>query len=108
MATKCLLPSFVPTSFNAWRGCVQWFCPQNPSNIRRSDGIRDVDELVLDPESRRHQLAEPPDTEGLGRIVAGGDEVHPALAGIRHGVLGRLAGEEGVESQRDRVVDLGG
>lgn len=44
------------------------------------DRIRDVDEAMLDPETLRDELAEPPDAEGLGRMVARGDEVDPGLA----------------------------
>ena len=49
-----------------------------------------------------HQLAQAPDAERLGRVVAGRDEVDAALAGIGHRVLGRLSGQERVEAQLDR------
>ena len=43
------------------------------------------------------------DAERLGGVVAAGDEVHAGLAGVGHRVLGGLAGQEGVEPQRDRL-----
>ena len=64
-----------------------------------SDRVRDVDELVLDLEPLRDQRSQALDAEGLGRVVPGGDEVDPRLAGVAHHVLGGLAGDERVESQ---------
>ena len=54
--------------------------------------------MVLDAEAVAQDLAEPAHAERLGRVVPGRDEVRPALARVRHHVLGRLAGEEGVEA----------
>ena len=41
-----------------------------PRGDKPLDGVRDVDELVLDAEALGDQLAEPADAEGLGRVVA--------------------------------------
>ena len=43
-------------------------------------------------------LAEALDAEGLGGVVAGGDEVQARLARLRHHALGGLAGEERVRA----------
>jgi hypothetical protein len=48
-----------------------------PGNWEKSDGVRHVDELVLDPEALRHELAKAPDSEGLGRVVAAGEKWTP-------------------------------
>src|SRR5215210_7010833 len=75
----------------------------------RSDGIGDVREDVLDPERLGQVLAEAADAERLRGVVARGDEVDPRLARVGHHVLGGLAGEEGVEAQRDGLrQELGG
>src|SRR5215207_10492059 len=64
-----------------------------------SDGVRDVSEHVAHAEALGDELAEAPDPERLRGVVAGGDEVDAALARLRHHVLLRLAGEEGVEAE---------
>src|SRR6185312_517320 len=70
----------------------------------RSDRVRDVDEHVAHAEARFEQLAEAADPERLGRVVAGGDEVDAGLARLRQHVLLRLAGEERVEPEVDRLA----
>ena len=54
---------------------------QQEINIRL-DRIRDIDEFVLDPVVLGKSLAEPPDAECLGRVVARGDEVDAGLARV--------------------------
>src|ERR1044072_2646149 len=75
---------------------------------QRSDRIRDVGEHVADAEALRDEVAEASDAESLGRIVAGGDEVDAVLARLRHHVLLRLAGEEGVELEVGCPGERGG
>ena len=74
----------------------------------RSDGVRNVDERVVDVEPFRDQLPEPAHPEDLGRVMAGGDEVDAAFAGVAHRVLGRLAGDESVEAVCGRISDVRG
>ena len=68
-----------------------------------SDGVRQVDEAVLDSEALGHELAQPAHAERLGGVVASSDEVHVILARVGHHVLGRFAGEKAVQTERDRV-----
>src|SRR3954468_503709 len=46
-----------------------------PDAVNRSDGVRDVDEDVLDAEPRCGQIAERAHAEHLRGVVAGGDQV---------------------------------
>src|SRR5918998_2225437 len=62
----------------------------------RLDRVGDVDEMVAHAEALLQELAQAPHPEGLGRVVAGRDEVDAGLGGLGHRRLGRLAGEEGV------------
>src|SRR5215217_6837588 len=71
----------------------------------RSDRVRDVDPEVLDTEALGEPVAQAVDPERLGRVVAGGDEVDARLARVRHDVLLRLAGDEGVVALGDRAVE---
>src|SRR6266511_2197111 len=70
-----------------------------------SDRIRNVDELVLHGEALRDQLAEPPDPEGLGRVVAAGEEMHAVLPRLSHHGLAGLSGHEGIEAELTSLVD---
>src|ERR1044071_7555954 len=101
-----------PVRFATWPGTVARLSDviNNKSSIRpkhsagsrgktdlpgsASDRIRDVDPHVLDAEPARQPVTERADPERLGRVVARGDEVDAGLAGERHDVLARLAGEE--------------
>src|SRR3954454_15062571 len=74
-------------------GCPQWLL----ALALRSNRVGDVHPFVDDPETLGEQLAETPDPEGLGRVVARGEKMHARLAGVRHDVLARLAGEERVQ-----------
>src|SRR5687768_14832335 len=90
-------------------GCLRSVLRLDPdgatlSPLFASNGVRNLDEPVLDAEALRQQVPEAPDPEGLARVVAAGDEVDPALPGVGHDVFGRLAGDVGVEPQRDRLV----
>src|SRR5436305_1951885 len=69
-----------------------------------SDRIRYVDELVLDPESFGHELAQSSDSQRFRRIVAGGEEMDPGLAGVGHHVVPRLARAERIEPPGDRLL----
>src|SRR3954452_23704935 len=73
-----------------------------------SDRIRYIDEDVAHAEPGREQLAETAHTEGLGGVVAGGEEVHAGLPRARHRALDRLAGDERVEAGGDRVLEVVG
>src|SRR4051794_34194421 len=73
-----------------------------------SDGVRDVDEDVAHAESRRQQVAQTADAERLGGVVARGHEMDLGLARASHGALDRLARHEGVETVRDRVLEVVG
>src|SRR4051794_12509062 len=72
--------------------------------IGRSNRVRDVDELVLDREALGDQLAQSPDPERLGRVVAARQEMDAVLPRFAHDRLARLAGDEGVQSHRARLV----
>src|SRR5262245_15152525 len=72
----------------------------------RSDGVRGLDEVVLEAETLREQLPEPADAERLGGVVAGRDEVRAALASVGHDVLGGLPGEERVEAAGDHLGEV--
>ena len=50
------------------------------------------------------QLPEPADPERLGRVVAAGKEVDAVLARLAHHRFAGLAGDQGVESERPRLV----
>jgi hypothetical protein len=60
------------------------------------------------PNSAREEAAEAAHAEGLGRVVAGCDEVHPGLLRAGHRALDRLAGDERVEARGDRVLEVVG
>src|SRR5262249_36300602 len=72
------------------------------------DGVRNVDEAVLHPEALRGELSKAPDTEGLRRVVASGQEVDPVFPGLSHDRLAWLTGDEGIESQPAGIVDREG
>ena len=61
-----------------------------------SDRVVDLDELPLEPEALGEVARERLHAEPLGRVVAGGDEVDPELAGGLQARLLGLAGEEQV------------
>src|SRR5439155_686275 len=67
-----------------------------------------VDEVVLDPESLGHAVAERSDAEGLRGVVACGDEMDAALPRLGHRRLGGLAGEERVEAEFDGGSEVAG
>src|SRR4051794_12601226 len=71
-----------------------------------SDGVRIVREDVADAEALGAPIAQRADPEGLGRVVAGRDEVDACLARLRVNTLGGLAGQEGVEPGLDRAADV--
>src|SRR4051812_31401741 len=73
-----------------------------------SDRIRYIDEDVAHAEPGREQVAETAHAEGLGGVVAGGEEVHAGLARAGHRALDRLAGDERVEAGGDRVLEVVG
>ena len=54
--------------------------PRKLRGSQRLDRVWHLDEAVLDAEPLGDQLAEPADPEGLGGVVAGGDEVDAVLA----------------------------
>src|SRR5215218_2249911 len=68
--------------------------PQKSCGVpRRSlNGVRHLDEAALDAKALCDELADAADAERLAGVVAGGDEVEAGLAGVRHRVLGGLAG----------------
>src|SRR5215211_7905405 len=72
------------------------------------NGVRNVRKEVADSELRGQPHAERADPEGLGRVVAGGEEVDPRLARVVHHWLAGLARDEGVQARRDRVVEMFG
>src|SRR5581483_2568589 len=65
-----------------------------------SNGVRDVDELVLDRVALGKQLAQTPDSERLRGIVPGGHEVDLRLSGIGRHVLSWFPCQERVEPKR--------
>src|SRR5687767_13035443 len=67
----------------------------------RSNGVGDVDEHVPDAEPLLQEIAQRPHAEGLGRVVAGGQEVDAGLVRAGHDALRRLPGQERVEALRD-------
>src|SRR4051795_10193091 len=73
-----------------------------------SDRIRYIDEDVAHAEPVREQVAETAHAEGLGGVVAGGEEVHPGLPRAGHRPRDRLAGDERVEAGGDRVLEVVG
>src|SRR3954447_2770320 len=73
-----------------------------------SDRIRYIDEDVAHAEPGREQLAETAHAEGLGGVMAGGEEVHAGLPRAGHRALDRLAGDERVEARGDRVLQVVG
>src|SRR3954449_793660 len=73
-----------------------------------SDRIRYIDEDVAHAEPSREQVAETAHAEGLGGVVAGGEEVHAGLPRAGHRALDRLAGDERVEPGGDRVLEVVG
>src|SRR3954447_11706153 len=73
-----------------------------------SDRIRYIDEDVAHAEPVREQVAETAHAEGLGGVVAGGEEVHAGLPRAGHRPLDRLAGDERVEAGGDRVLEVVG
>src|SRR5215217_4333305 len=75
------------------------------ANYGLSDWVWDVHPDVPHSEAVGEPLAQRPDAERLRGVVAGGDEVDAGLAGDRHDVLARFAGEEGVEPAVDRVLE---
>src|SRR5919204_5815412 len=91
--------------FTASAGCVNRISAYCGDLGRRLDGVRHLDELMLEPESIGDDLAEPAYSERLGRVVAGGDEVDPSLAGIAHRLLGRLTGYQRVQPERRRLLE---
>src|SRR5262245_28176532 len=72
------------------------------------DRVRCVDEALLDAESLGEELPEAAHAERLGRVVPGRDEVRSALASVGHHMLRRLAGEEGIEAERDCLAEARG
>src|SRR5262249_35829041 len=60
----------------------------------RSHRVWDVQEHVSYSESLGEVLAESPDAEGLGGVVAGRDEVKAGLSRLRQASLGGLAGKQ--------------
>src|SRR3954449_419333 len=88
-------------------GHAQWLAPNSSvnadgwRNAARLDGVRHVDEDVADAETLGQQVAQASDAERLGRVVAGGEEVDPALARPVEVALRRLAGEERVAAGGD-------
>src|SRR4051794_24442617 len=73
-----------------------------------SDRVRYIYEDVAHAEAGREQVAETAHAEGLGGVVAGGEEVHAGLPGAGHRALDRLAGDERVEAGGDRVLEVVG
>src|SRR3954454_5721710 len=98
-----------PVRFATWPATVarETDVINNNSSIRAKhwplDGVRDVDPDVLDPEPLGQPVAQRADAERLRRVVAGGDEVDARLARVGHRVLARLAGQQRVEPERDRL-----
>ena len=62
----------------------------------------------LTPESRASAVAQRLDAEPLGRVVSGGEEVDRVLARRGHARLARLAGDERVDTGRDRLAEQRG
>ena len=71
-----------------------------------SNGIRELDELPLQVEAIRESRGQRLHAEALGRVVAGGDERDPELAGEVKARLLRLAGQEQVEARRGRLREV--
>src|SRR5688572_31618738 len=69
----------------------------------RLHGIINVDEAVLDPESRSKVRPERLHAITLGRMVSGGDESNAALAREMDGLLGDFAGQVNVDAEAHRV-----
>ena len=61
---------------------------------------------MANSESFGQEIAQSAHAEGLGRVVARGDEVDALLARVRHDALRRLAREKRIVAARDGVGEL--
>src|SRR3954454_22695038 len=88
---------------SAFTGCLQRPPGQRDLNIR-SDRVGEIDEDVLQAEALGEQIPERADPEGLGRVMAGGEEPHAEFSGLSGDVLARLAGQEGIQTGAGGLV----
>src|SRR5205085_8860753 len=88
--------------------CLKGRPMRTNGQVPRSDRVGHVDEDVADAEALGQALTEGPHAKGLGRVVAGGEEVDPGLARAGHRAFGGLAGDEGVEAGGDGVLEMVG
>ena len=87
-------------------------CPQtgqllstNPPLRSRSDGVRNVDETVLDREDAGEMLPQGRHTITLGGMVPGSEKMYARFPGLMHRLLRRLARDVGVETKLRGIQD---
>ena len=71
-----------------------------------SNGIIDVYEVALKPAVGGKVSGQRLHPETLGGMMPGGEEGHPAFARQMDVVFGNLAGDEGVDAERHRLLEV--
>lgn len=89
----------------AWRGRFEPVWPGGTS--RRLQSGRVVDEIPWQAEAAGDLGGEGADAEGLGRVVAGVEDVQSQVVGEGGGPVGAFAGDEGVEAGFGGLAQFG-